>query len=142
MGLQLTRGSEYALRAMTYLAERPPGEVCALHAVSSAQDVPPSFLAKILQSLVHAELVVSYRGARGGFALARPAAEITIAEVIEAIDGPVSLNQCVISPEACALSSECPLHDVWIRAQAAMMDVLGTVTFADVAARSLVDTLD
>ena len=78
MGLQLTRGGEYAVRAMTYLARFPEGHVASLHEIGEAQDIPESFLAKILQSLVHAGLAVSQRGAHGGFALARPAAEITM----------------------------------------------------------------
>jgi Rrf2 family protein len=131
VGLQLTRGSEYGIRAMLYLAGRSPDEVSALRDVSRVQDVPESFLAKIFQSLVHAGLVTSYRGARGGFALARPAGEITIAQVIEAIDGPISLNQCIVWPENCQNSSECALHDVWVKAQRALLDVLDDVSFAD-----------
>lgn len=135
MGLELTRGSEYALRAVLYLAEQAPGEICALHAVAGAKDVPQSFLAKVFQNLVHADLVVSHRGARGGFSLARPADEITMADVIEAIDGPVSLNPCIASPAYCVSSAVCPVHDVWCRAQGAMMDVLATATFADLASQ-------
>jgi len=137
MGLQLTRGSEYALRAVLYLAERPEREISALRAVSNAKGVPESFMAKIFQSLVHAGLVVSHRGARGGFSLARPAGEITVAEVIEAIDGPISLNTCVIHPESCGQSTGCPVNEVWVRAQGAMMDVLAGVTFADLVAEPL-----
>ena len=70
MGLQLTRGGEYAVRAMTYLADVPDGHVASLREIGHAQDIPESFLAKILQSLVHAGLAKSRRGARGGFALA------------------------------------------------------------------------
>ena len=97
MGLQLTRGGEYAIRAMTYLARFPDGHVASLHDIGQAQDIPESFLAKILQSLVRAGLTVSQRGAHGGFALARPASEITMQQVIEAVDGPISVNQCVLS---------------------------------------------
>jgi Rrf2 family transcriptional regulator, iron-sulfur cluster assembly transcription factor len=133
MGLQLTRGGEYAVRAMTYLARFPEGHVAALHEIGRAQDIPESFLAKILQSLVHAGLAVSQRGARGGFALARPAAEITMRDVIEAVDGPVSLNQCVLWPEDCPRSHDCEAHKAWARAQTQMMDVLGTVTMQSLA---------
>ena len=128
MGLQLTRGGEYAVRAMTYLARYPEGYVASLHDIGQAQDIPESFLAKILQSLVRGGLAVSQRGAHGGFALARPAAEITLRDVIEAVDGPVSLNQCVLWPEDCERSGDCEIHTVWVRAQAQLMDVLGTVT--------------
>ena len=128
MGLQLTRGGEYAIRAMSYLARFPDGHVASLHDIGQAQDIPESFLAKILQSLVHGGLAVSQRGAHGGFALARSATDITMRDVIEAVDGPVALNQCVLWPEDCERSGDCELHKAWMRAQAQLMDVLDTVT--------------
>ena len=128
MGLQLTRGGEYAIRAMSYLAGFPDGHVASLHDIGQAQDIPESFLAKILQSLVHGGLAVSQRGAHGGFALARAATDISMRDVIEAVDGPVALNQCVLWPEDCERSGDCELHKAWMRAQAQLMDVLDTVT--------------
>jgi len=136
MGLQLTRGAEYAVRAMTYLATFPEGHVASLHEIGEAQDIPESFLAKILQSLAKSGLAVSQRGAHGGFALARPAADITLQEVIEAVDGPISLNHCVLSPEDCARSASCAVHRAWLRAQAQLMDVLGTVTLESLDSRT------
>ena len=133
MGLQLTRGAEYAIRAMSYLARFPEGHVASLHEIGEAQDIPESFLAKILQSLVRAGLTVSQRGAHGGFALARPAAEITMRDVIEAVDGPVALNQCVLWPEDCRRSGDCETHKAWAKAQAQLMDVLDTVTLSTLA---------
>jgi Rrf2 family iron-sulfur cluster assembly transcriptional regulator len=133
MGLQLTRGGEYGIRAMAYLARLPEGHVAALHEIGRAQDIPESFLAKILQSLVHAGLAVSQRGAHGGFALARPAAEITMRDVIEAVDGPIALNQCVASPEECPRNHDCAVHKVWMHAQDQLMGVLGTVTLQSLA---------
>jgi Rrf2 family protein len=133
VGLQLTRGGEYAIRGMIYLAPHPVGEISSLRDIGREQDIPESFLAKILQSLVHAGLVTSQRGARGGFTLARPAAEITAREIIEAVDGPISLNICVVRPEECHRSPGCRMHRVWIEAQERMMDVLGGVSLADLA---------
>ena len=135
MGLQLTRGGEYAVRAMTYLARFPEGHVAALHEIGQAQDIPESFLAKILQSLVRSGLAVSQRGAHGGFALARRAADITMRDVIEAVDGPLALNQCALSPRDCARSGDCQVHKVWLRAQAQLMDVLDSVTLETLAPR-------
>jgi len=135
MGLQLTRGAEYAVRAMTYLAVFPSGHVASLHEIGEAQDIPESFLAKILQSLVRSGLAVSQRGAHGGFALARPASEITMQDVIEAVDGPISLNHCVLSPEECGRSASCTVHRSWLRAQEQLMDVLGTVTLESLSPR-------
>ena len=133
MGLQLTRGGEYAVRAMTYLARFSEGHVASLHDIGQAQDIPASFLAKILQSLVRGGLAVSQRGAHGGFALARPAADITMRDVIEAVDGPIALNHCVLWPDECARSGECQVHKAWMRAQAQLMDVLDSVTLKTLA---------
>ena len=134
MGLQLTRGGEYALRAMTYLAGIPEGRIASLHEIGRAQDVPESFLAKILQSLVHGGLATSHRGAHGGFTLSRPADEITVRAVLEAVDGPIALNSCVLSPDDCERSGGCRIHYVWVEAQERMMSVLGGVTLAGLRA--------
>lgn len=128
MGLQLTRGGEYALRAMTYLACRPEGQVASLRDICRAQDIPETFLAKILQNLAHAGLAVSHRGAHGGFALARPASEISMRDIVEAVDGPIALNPCVLCPDECPRSGECRVHEAWIRAQEQLMGVLDRVT--------------
>jgi len=133
VGLQLTRGGEYAIRAMTYLARYPEGHVASLRDIGRAQEIPESFLAKILQSLVHAGLAVSQRGAHGGFALARPAEQITMRDVIEAVDGPISVNLCTLDPEECKRSSTCEVHKAWLRAQEQLMDVLGGVTLKSLA---------
>ena len=133
MGLQLTRGGEYAVRAMTYLARFPEGHVASLRDIGQAQEIPESFLAKILQILVHAGLAVSQRGAHGGFALARPAELITMRDVIEAVDGPISVNLCTLDPEECERSGNCEVHKAWLRAQEQLMDVLGGVTLSSLA---------
>jgi len=82
---------------------------------------------------VRSGLTVSQRGAHGGFALARPAVDITMRDVIEAVDGPISLNQCVLWPEDCARNGDCEVHQVWLRAQAQLMDVLDSVTLRTLA---------
>jgi len=118
---------------MTYLARYPEGHVASLHEIGEAQDIPESFLAKILQILVHAGLAVSQRGAHGGFALARPAEQITMRDVIQAVDGPISVNLCTLDPEECERSGNCEVHKAWLRAQEQLMDVLGGVTLSSLA---------
>ena len=130
MGLQLTRGGEYAMRAMMYLARLPEGQVASLREIGREQEIPESFLAKILQTLVHAGVANSQRGAHGGFALAGPADTISVREVIEAVDGPISLNGCVLWPDECGRSERCPMHEVWVEAQGEMMRVLDGVHLA------------
>jgi Rrf2 family protein len=118
---------------MTYLARFPEGHVASLHDIGQAQEIPESFLAKILQSLVHAGLAVSQRGAHGGFALARAADTISMRAVVEAVDGPIALNQCVLWPEDCARSGDCEAHKAWVRAQDQLMSVLESVTLRALA---------
>jgi Rrf2 family protein len=118
---------------MTYLARFPEGHVASLHDIGQAQEIPESFLAKILQSLVHAGLAVSQRGAHGGFALARAADTISMRAVVEAVDGPIALNQCVLWPEDCARSGDCEEHKAWVRAQDQLMSVLESVTLRALA---------
>lgn len=129
--MKLTRGGEYGIRGVLYLAHQDNGKVSMLSAIAKAQDVPPRFLAKIFQALAKAGIVRSHRGAKGGFSLARPAVEITIKDVIEAIEGPVYLNVCLVGPGECSRDKICPMHRVWEDAQAKMMGVLGQSNFAD-----------
>lgn len=119
------------MRAALALAGAAPGAVVPLRDIGEAQEIPQSFLAKILQALAREGLVVSRRGAQGGFALARAADEISLRDVVEAVDGPVSLNRCILAPDSCGRSGTCPVHRVWCQAQVRLMEVLGTVTLAD-----------
>ncbi len=128
MGLQLTRGGEYAIRAMACLASSPQGSAVSLHAISCSRDIPECFLAKILQCLVRAGFVASRRGASGGFLLVRPPCEISLRDILEAVDGPLCLNQCILWPEECTRSHTCRLREVWVRAQAQLAELLTEVT--------------
>ncbi|MFB3819223.1 MAG: Rrf2 family transcriptional regulator [Candidatus Methylomirabilales bacterium] len=131
--MKLTRGGEYGIRGVLYLAQQDDGKVSMLSAIAKTQDVPPRFLAKIFQALAKAGVVKSHRGAKGGFSLARPAAEITIRDVIEAVEGPVFLNVCLAGAGDCSRDHICPMHAVWSEAQEKMMSVLGNSNFADLA---------
>jgi Rrf2 family protein len=131
--MKLTRGGEYGIRGVLYLAQQNDGRVSMLSAIAKAQNVPPRFLAKIFQALAKAGVVKSHRGAKGGFSLGRPASEITIKDVIEAIEGPIHLNVCLIAEGECDRDQLCPVHSVWEDAQDKMMDVLSQKSFAELA---------
>lgn len=131
--MKLTRGGEYGIRGVLYLAQQDDSKVSMLSAIAKAQDVPPRFLAKIFQTLAKAGIVKSHRGAKGGFSLARPASEITMKDVIEAIEGPIYLNVCLIAAGECSRDKICPAHAIWEEAQGKMMDVLSRANFADLA---------
>ncbi len=131
--MKLTRGGEYGIRGVLYLSQQEEGKVSMLSAIAKAQDVPPRFLAKIFQALAKASIVRSHRGAKGGFSLARPASEVTIRDVIEAVEGPLYLNVCLAGPGECTRDKICPMHAVWGEAQEKMMEVLGRANFSDLA---------
>jgi Rrf2 family protein len=131
--MKLTRGGEYGIRGVLYLAQQEEGKVSMLSAIAKAQDVPPRFLAKIFQALAKGGVVKSHRGAKGGFSLAKPASEITIKDVIEAVEGPTYLNVCLAAPGECNRQALCPIHSVWEDAQEKMMGVLSQKNFAELA---------
>src|SRR5574341_278662 len=131
--MKLARGGEYGIRGVLYLAQQDNGKLNMLSAIAKAQDVPPRFLAKIFQALAKAGIVKSHRGAKGGFSLARPPAEITMKDVIEAIEGPIFLNVCLVGPGECTREKICSMHAVWEEAQEKMMDVLARASFAELA---------
>jgi Rrf2 family protein len=131
--MKLTRGGEYGIRGVLYLAKQEGGRVSMLSAIAKDQDVPPRFLAKIFQALAKAGLVKSHRGAKGGFSLARPAVEITVRDVIEAIEGPINLNVCLVAPGECTRDNVCPVHSIWESAQEKMLGILGQANFDDLA---------
>jgi Rrf2 family protein len=121
--LQISRKIDYGLRAMVFLASLPAGEVIPFREVARRMDVPEEFLAKILKTLVGKKLVHSTRGARGGYRLARPASELSMLDVIEAVEGPVRVNVCQDNHEACKLSRSCTMYGVWKLGQERMLEV-------------------
>jgi Rrf2 family protein len=128
--MQITRQADYALRAMLYLAQLEPGQRAATSQIAEEQHIPPSFLAKIISQLSIAGLIHTSRGARGGVSLARTPEEVSILEVVEAIDGPIALNECTHSVSSCAFGESCPLRPLWCDTQADLVDRLRKTNFA------------
>jgi Rrf2 family protein len=132
--MQLTRAADYAVRVMLHLCTLPARERALLPALALATDAPESFLSKVLQALSRARLIASRRGKSGGFEILPQGRQASIREVIEAIDGPLHLNVCLISKLSCARKAWCPAHSVWARAQRAMLDVLSSAVISELAA--------
>ena len=132
--MQLTRAADYGVRIMIHLATLPPGSCVSGAELANAQEVPDAFAIKVLQALVRSRLVGSQRGSGGGFSLLADPAKINIMDVIEAIDGPLSLNACLSTPPGCTRLSRCAAHRVWVKAQDAMTGVLRAATIASLAA--------
>lgn len=131
--MQLTRAADYAVRVMVQLSNSPAEQRVLLPDLAAATDAPESFLSKVLQALARAGLIDSKRGHTGGFFISHRGRRASMREVIEAIDGPITLNVCLVHGRSCHRKPTCPAHPVWERAQAAMMDVLSQATIADLA---------
>jgi Rrf2 family protein len=130
--MQITRQADYAIRAIHFLAHLEPNQRAATSQIAEEKQIPPSFLAKIISQLSIAGLIHTSRGARGGVNLARPAEQITLLEVVEAIDGPIALNQCTFTQlDTCPFGDNCPIREVWVDAQNELVNRLSASTFAN-----------
>lgn len=131
--LQLTMTGEYTVRAMLHLAALPPGSIAQISDIAQQWDIPENFLRKIVQLLTKSSLVLSHRGVGGGIELARPAASITLLDVMEAAEGKLALNKCLIHEGFCPRDSWCAVHLVWGEVQDAMKEILRHKSIAELA---------
>lgn len=134
--MRITAKVDYAVRAMAELAAAPDGPVTA-DALAERQAIPPKFLENILADLRRGGLVRSQRGADGGYRLARPAAAVTVADVIRAVEGPLADVHGTPPEEVAYSGAAAHLRDVWIATRASLRGVLEEVTVADVVAGAL-----
>jgi Rrf2 family protein len=135
--VRVSAKTDYAIRAALELAAAPDDKPVKGERIATAQAIPLRFLENILMQLRHAGLVDSRRGADGGYRLARPAAEVTLADVIRAIDGPLA-GVSGSRPETLGFEGVAqPMRDIWIAVRASLRGVLERVTLADVVAGEL-----
>lgn len=139
--MRLSAKADYALRAAAELAASAGEGPVMGERIAAAQEIPPKFLENILIALRHAGLVRSQRGAEGGYWLARPAGEITLAEVIRAVEGPLASVRGERPETLSYRGSAKPLGLVWIAVRANLRAVLEAVTLADLAAGELPDSV-
>lgn len=130
--LKMSRLTDYGTGVLAYLA----GAGARPHSTSEVAEVtglPAATVSKILKLLTRAGLVTSHRGAQGGYALARAAAEITAAEVIDALEGPVALTECSIEDRSCQLEASCLVGNAWQRINIAIRRALSEISLAELA---------
>jgi Rrf2 family protein len=141
--VKVSAKADYAVRAAAELAAAQPGnQLVRAEAIATAQQIPQRFLENILADLRHAGLVSSHRGPEGGHRLAKPAAEITVADVIRAVDGPLAAVRGE-RPESVAYEGPAaPLQRVWIAVRTNLREVVERVTLADLAAGTLPRSVD
>lgn len=126
--LQISRKTDYAVRIMIELGASGNEERVPAKLVSRRTGVPKSFLYKIMADLVRAGLARTYAGATGGISLAKPAREINMRHIIEAIDGPICFNLCLIKPGECPRDKVCPAHGFWVDLQTNVIAQLEAAT--------------
>lgn len=127
-------GCEYGIRALTKLAgEVPAGRFCLLRDILEGIDLPQHFVGKIFQTLVRAEILVSAKGRGGGFALKRSPNEITLRQIVEAIDGTQRISRCILGFATCNDEQACPQHDHWKGIRVQIDHLLDSTTLADLA---------
>lgn len=130
----LSRSADYGLRALIYLAERKEDFPAPLDQIAQAQSVPPALLSKILQTLVKAKVLRSQKGYGGGFTLLADPGELTIERVVELIDGPFTVFECLADESFCQLCTGCKLQAKFQELQQAMVAVLRNTTIAQLVA--------
>lgn len=109
----------------------PPGTRASLQEISSGQHIPPALLSKLLQKLVKRGVVRSFRGFQGGYALARPPEDVSLRSILEEIDGPLTVFECLDHPDCCTFSEDCGFQSVFWKAQQVVLEVLQGATVAD-----------
>ncbi len=132
MRMNLTNTGDYAVRAMLDIARYHP-TVRTARQITAAMDLPGNFMTRILPTLVRHQLLDSTAGPAGGYTLARPPAEITLLEVIEVIEGPVAIDECVLGGGPCDWTELCPLHETWAEVRTGAAHRLAATTFSDLA---------
>lgn len=131
--IRITKATDYGILLMSHFARRAEPVVLNAKDLASMTRIPLPMVGKILKTLAHAGLLTSHRGARGGYALARTPHEISLTQVIHAIEGPFALTECGEGPGVCSLELMCPIQSNWLRINDAVCKALDEVSLADIA---------
>lgn len=134
--MKIARETDYAIRCVLLMA-RTPARFFTVREISTVQDIPSSFLAKILQKLSRAGITASARGSRGGFRLVMDPGDITLLTVIEAVEGRLAPNDCLVEDRSCSRAGRCAVHPVWREVREEISGRLGSHTI-----RKLIDAED
>lgn len=129
--MQVSRKVDYALRAIIYLSLQKDGRPVPVSEIASRRRIPQKFLEKIIKNLIRTGLVHSHRGAHGGYTLARSPDQVSFRDVIEAVEGPISINVCVTERRDCSVLSSCNMQRVWQEGQRRMLEYFSDTTLAD-----------
>jgi Rrf2 family protein len=139
--LSLSKKTDYALLALSYLARSESGRAANTKEIAEQYDIPVEMLAKILQKLAKARLITSTAGPTGGYRLARPATEITVAAAIEAVDGPPAIVQCMKREgNRCEQLGKCTIRKPLTRINMRILQMLSLISLAEISGDDLDET--
>ncbi len=132
--MKISQEADYAIRVVLYLSQLGYGQIAAAKTIAEQEAISLRFLLKLLRKLIKADLIQSYRGINGGYALAKPPEKINLKEVIEAIDGPLGLNRCLFEPEFCNkhYAARCKAHKVLYNVNQKLVAELEGVNFLSI----------
>lgn len=135
--IRLTRLTDYGIVLLTHVASQPAGSIHAARQLASETHLPLPMVGKVLKALARRGIVVSHRGARGGYSLARPPEGITLSEIITSLEGPIAMTDCVATSAAdCEHAEHCPAQGHWRKINDVVTRALSTVSLADMASPS------
>jgi Rrf2 family protein len=131
--MKLNQATDYAFRIVLYLSRRKPDEIIEARQIAENENIPIRFLLKTIRLLTHVDIVKSYRGLKGGYKLAKHPKDITLRDVVEAVEGPVKINKCLIDGKGCNknATSWCPIHKALRDVQITTNNELSKYNFAD-----------
>ncbi len=130
---KVNRRTDYAIRVLLYLAQRPVGSRASAEEVMREMLVPRAYLHRIIATLSNKGFLATFAGPKGGFELALPAQEINLLQIWEAMEAPLIISDCLKAPRACPLDEGCPVRQRWGRIQALLVHELKSITLADLA---------
>lgn len=133
MSLIFSRQCEYAIQALIYLAKKPPDQLTSIKEIAEQLSIPQHFLGKILQSLSLKGMLNSQKGLFGGFTLGNPAKNISLFNIVEAIDGESYRTECVLGFSDCSKGNPCPVHDKWKDLRDGIVDLMKKKTLEELA---------
>jgi len=131
--IRITRQTDYGILLLSHLASRPIDEVHTAKDAARRSSIPLPMASKILKALAKPGLLASHRGVKGGYSLAVAADRISIADVIQALEGPIGITECSYNPGGCEQESSCPVRTNWQRISVAVRDALHRIPLSDMA---------
>lgn len=137
----LSKSCVYGLRASLFLATHPNGKYTPIRELSEKLDISFHFLTKILQQLTADGILESFKGPNGGVRLTRPGSEVTLIEVVEAIDGDYLLTECALGLPGCGVMKPCPLHEKWAETRDSIREMLEETTLTELAQKGKTENL-